>query len=526
MAIPVSMGGWLENLMDSRAPNIDRLRQFYEESVVARAFFDHAARRERDQSETKVDRILVRLKAQGQDLSRREIVALFRKLQELGCGQFVEGRHGWPSRFVWSVGMTSVGRAAAGEPQPVAQISAEPGSDGESISAASTSIDGEAETFTEESDEEEIGEAGATGLEIEEEDTGSEFAIIEPFDPARIRVDTKPMVISLLMDRIKHNEIDLTPGFQRKGGIWSPKAKSQLIESLLIRIPLPAFYMDGGDESRWLIVDGLQRLSTLKAFVIDKTMKLTGLEFLGKECNGLSFDQLPRNLQRRILETQVTVFVIQENTPPAVKFNIFKRINTGGLPLSSQEIRHALNQGKACTLLKELSESAEFRTAINDGIRDDRMGDRECILRLLAFMRTPYRDYKANNLDAFLNQCMGDINQLPDADVEKLSERFMRAMVDCYRIFGDRAFRKVTSGSPRRYPINRALFEVWAADVEALTPEEVNLLVERCSILLAHFVALLGDSDFAASISYGTGDPQKVQRRFSKVNEIIRETLQ
>ena len=106
------------------------------------------------------------------------------------------------------------------------------------------------------------------------------------------------MVISLLMDRVRNKEIDLTPGFQRKGGIWSAKAKSQLIESLLIRIPLPAFYMDGSDESKWLVVDGLQRLSTLKGFVMDKTLNFTGLEFLGKECNGKKFDQLPRNLQR------------------------------------------------------------------------------------------------------------------------------------------------------------------------------------------------------------------------------------
>lgn len=81
--------------MDTIAPNIDLLRQLYQQSSVARAFFDHAARRERDQSETKVDRILVLLRAEGHTFPRREIIALFRKLQEHGCGQFVEGRRGW-----------------------------------------------------------------------------------------------------------------------------------------------------------------------------------------------------------------------------------------------------------------------------------------------------------------------------------------------------------------------------------------------------------------------------------------------
>lgn len=509
--------------MDPKSPNIDLLRQLYRQSPVARAFLEHAAKRERDQSETKVDRVLILLRADGHAFARREIVALFRRLQELGCGQFVEGRRGWPSRFVWGAGMTSVGRAAAGDSQAIARISTEDNAldhdDADHIEAAES-----AETITEDSDGEELGENGGTGLE--EEDTGSGFEITQPFDPARIRVETKPMVISLLMDRISNREIDLTPGFQRKGGIWSAKAKSQLVESLLIRIPLPAFYMDGSDESRWLIVDGLQRLFTLKSFVIDKVLQLTGLEFLGKECNGKRFDQLPRNLQRRILETQVTVFLIQENTPPEVKFNIFKRINTGGLPLSSQEIRHALNQGKACTLLQELAESGEFKTATNNGIRDDRMGDRECILRFLAFLRTSYRDYRANNIDAFLNQCMIELNHLSDVEVRGLEQRFRRAMVDCYRIFGDKAFRKQNRWSHRRNPINRALFEVWSANIEALSLDEVDRLQVRNADLQERFLSLLDDTSFAGAISYGTGDPQKVRLRFSKVNDIIRETLQ
>ena len=207
------------------------LRQLYRQSPVAQAFFDHAARRERDQSETKVDRILILLRAEGHVFPRRDIINLFRRLEEQGCGQFVEGRRGWPSRFVWSAGLISVGRAAAGESQPIARISTEENTlDRDYSDTDQIDADRPAETVTEDSGGEELGEVGGTGLE--EEDTGSGFEITQPFDPARIRVETKPMVISLLMDRIRNKEIDLTPGFQRKGGIWSPKAKSQLIESL------------------------------------------------------------------------------------------------------------------------------------------------------------------------------------------------------------------------------------------------------------------------------------------------------
>ena len=347
---------------------------------------------------------------------------------------------------------------------------------------------------------------------------------MRPFDPARIRVETKPMVISQLVGRMTHDEIDLAPDFQRKGGIWSRRTKSQLIESLLIRIPLPAFYMDGSNENRWLVVDGLQRLTTLKEFAIDKTLTLSGLEFL-TAYQGKGFEDLPRDLQRRIDETQVIVFLIQENTPPEVKFNIFKRINTGGLPLSAQEIRHALYQGPATTFLHDLAGSPEFLKATRRGIRDDRMGDRECILRLLAFIETPYREYKANNLDTFLNECMMNLNKMSSGELETLRSRFNQSMIDCVEIFEDRAFRKQFRDISRRNPINRALFETCGANVEKLTSSEVKRLSDRKTELVDRFIQLLEDAEFANSISYGTGDPRKVQTRFLRIEEIIHEIL-
>src|SRR5262249_27686240 len=155
--------------MDSKSPNIDLLRQLYRQNPVAHAFFEHAARRERDQSETKVDRILVLLRAEGHAFPRRDIIALFRKLQEQGCGQFVEGRRGWPSRFVWSSGLISVGRAAAGDSQSIARISTEANTlEQEDADTDQLATDLVVETVTEDSDGEELGEVGGTGLEEED----------------------------------------------------------------------------------------------------------------------------------------------------------------------------------------------------------------------------------------------------------------------------------------------------------------------------------------------------------------------
>lgn len=271
---------------------------------------------------------------------------------------------------------------------------------------------------------------------IEREEETEDHNINQPFDPKKIRVDTKTLTIYLVLERIKHGEINLTPDFQRNE-VWTSKAKSLLIESILIRIPLPAFYMDATNDDNWLVIDGLQRLTALKQFIIDKTLSLVDVEYL-EDFKNYKFDQLPRNFQRRIEEAQITVFLIEKGTPPEVKFNIFKRINTGGLPLSKQEIRHAIYQGKATEFLNKLANLKEFKNTLEipiDNNQDNseitelpkltkRMEDQEFILRFLAFKLTSYQDYKSDALDSFLNDAMKKINALDDAKLDSLEKDF------------------------------------------------------------------------------------------------------
>lgn len=359
---------------------------------------------------------------------------------------------------------------------------------------------------------------------VELEDTSGEDRITEPFNSALIRVDTRPMTIDLLITRIDHKELNLQPSFQREGGIWNEKTQSRLIESILIRIPLPAFYIDATDEEEWAVVDGLQRLTALKRFIIDGTLKLTNMEFMS-ELNGKTYSELSRQLQRRIKETQVTVYLIEKGTPSDVKFNIFKRINTGGQPLSTQEIRHALNQGKATEILERLSLSEEFQIATNKSIRDNRMTDRECVLRFFAFTINPYTNYASKEFDDFLNGCMGVMNHMSDEKLALIESRFKRAMITAYEIFGKEAFRKRYRIRGPRYPINKALFESWSVNLSQLDDQQVSLLKERKDRLMKNFIALMQTREFDASVSQGTGDIKKVICRFEEIREIIKETL-
>src|SRR5262249_10369064 len=150
---------------------------------------------------------------------------------------------------------------------------------------------------------------------------------------------------------------------------------------------------DASEDKDWLVIDGLQRLSTFRRFIVENALRLTRLEYL-KHLEGKTFSQLPRDLQRRIEETQVTVHLIQPGTPADVKYNIFRRINPGGLVLTAQEIRHAMNRGGAANkFLFELSRLPEFVEATAHSVPTERMADRELVLRFVAFSHTPYREY-------------------------------------------------------------------------------------------------------------------------------------
>lgn len=81
---------------------------------------------------------------------------------------------------------------------------------------------------------------------------------IRPFDPSKIDITMKPLTLDVLLKRIRNDEIEFDSSFQRKAGLWNKMQKSQLIESIFLRIPLPAFYFDASDENSWLIIDGLQ----------------------------------------------------------------------------------------------------------------------------------------------------------------------------------------------------------------------------------------------------------------------------
>ncbi|MBE9237270.1 DUF262 domain-containing protein [Anabaena aphanizomenioides LEGE 00250] len=360
-------------------------------------------------------------------------------------------------------------------------------------------------------------------LDIEDTENEEYEKVTFEYDPDKINIATRQPTIEQLLRRIGQEALDLAPDFQRQANIWKPDAKSRLIESILIRIPLPAFYIDATNDDKWVVVDGLQRLSALKEFVIDKTLTLSGLEYLTNLKNK-TYDELEPRYQRRILETQPTVYLIEKGTPIEVKYNIFKRINTGGVRLSNQELRHALNPGKANKLLKDLANSPEFQQVIPlSPNKKKRMDDREFILGYLAFTLTSYKDYQENSRDLFLNEALSKINNLTDAEITNIKEKFKNAMLAAYDLFGKSAFRKISHKNNRTFPVNKSLFEAWSFHLSQLSDENIQKLIKSKQQLIDKFIEYAdNDKEFLASISQAA---KKVEYRFETIGKIIQEVL-
>ncbi len=363
-------------------------------------------------------------------------------------------------------------------------------------------------------------EVDENDLERERDDPQEE--ITEPFDPELIRINTRPVVVEQIITRVAQDELDLAPEFQRLRGIWDSKRKSRLIESLLLRIPIPVFYVAADEDDRWSVVDGVQRISTIYDYVTGH-FPLTKLQYL-TWLDKCEHDSLPRKFQRRISETQLSINVIEPGTPAEVMFNVFLRINTGGMTLNGQEIRHALNPGPVREYLKDLAQSDEFLKATDDSISVTRMADRECVLRFLAFHIEPWEDYSDSDLDSYLGNIMRKLNSMSPAGRNARAKEFKKAMRAAFRIFGKEAFRKPLSESNQRRPVNRALLETWGVRLARCSPEQIDTLADGRKDVRHRFNRLLvQDSDFERSISYATGSPQRVRKRFQAIDQLVEE---
>lgn len=333
------------------------------------------------------------------------------------------------------------------------------------------------------------------------------------FGTLELDVREVPFTVSTLLQKIRKGQLVLTPAFQRRQ-VWKVAQQSRFVEAILLNYPLPPLFLNQDREGRYLVIDGLQRTSTLKLFS-EGRFALQGLDRL-HTLNGKKWDELPTEFQSRIEDRTLNCYVLKPSVPVRVINDIFARINTGGTELNRQEIRHALYQGPATVLLDDLSAVPDYQDWIGTLLNPTRMGDLEGTLRCIAFARVDPETAYSDDMDEFLVRTMKELNLAPEKEHTVIAEQFGRAWPTARRTFGDNAFRLSTTHTRGR--INLAVTE---SVYRFITSQSDHWFRKNEQTIQANYRRLLTDPDYLDAVRYATGDRNRVKARF----RIAREQL-
>lgn len=354
-------------------------------------------------------------------------------------------------------------------------------------------------------------EAQSQGLEADNEETPQSRK--PGYGPKDIIVNPDNYSISDLMRMVENGDIEIAPRFQRNF-VWDKTRQSRLIESVFLGLPLPAIYLSEYDDGRMTIVDGLQRISTIRDFMNDK-LRLCNMEYFDY-CNGRTFSELklPDLQLRRFYRTQITCFKIDYRSPNQLKYDLFRRLNTGGKALNDQEIRNCLSRSHVQDALYSMASSEEFKTATCGSIKDTRMAAQESALRFICF----YNLYTSasglsgydGNMSRILDSCVEELNEFSIQELNKYVDLFKNSMSQAYSLFGEYAFRKVALdyNNTRKSAINKSLMV--AVSVLLAAHKEYRGLTTSRELTGELAILLEKDRQLSDALSWSTSSKKSI----------------
>ncbi len=335
-----------------------------------------------------------------------------------------------------------------------------------------------------------------------------------PLDDILIR--TISLSIKQVIDEIDENLYILDPDFQRDF-VWSAEQQSRLIESVLMRIPLPVFYFAETQDGKTIIVDGLQRITTFRRFIKDE-FKLTHVADGNDALRGKKFSELDPKFKNRIRRTNLILYIIDEKAPARAKLDIFERVNSGST-LTRQQMRNCLYMGAGTRWLRNMAETDFFKDATGGSLNTKTMRDRELINRFCAFRLLGAKSYKGY-MDDFLADTLQCMNGMSQEELEELASEFEQSMCNAFTLFGKHAFRKHSSEDTSRSVINASLFDIYSVAFARIPPSTIN---ENVEIFQSIFYASMDDDKFINSITYSTNQKRQVKERFAYIDTILGE---
>lgn len=333
-----------------------------------------------------------------------------------------------------------------------------------------------------------------------------------PIDTLLIRNESR--TVYDVVRRIEKGGFIMDPDFQRDF-VWGDDKQSKLVESVLMRIPLPVFYLGEDDKGRMIVVDGLQRLTTFKRFLNnDFRLKLSHQSELDKKL----FKELSPKLQNRIEDCNLILYVIDAKVPERARLDIFERVNSGE-SLTRQQMRNCLYNGDATKFLKKEAETELFKTVTGNSLKPKTMRDRECINRFCAFSLLSIENYKGD-MDEWLAEALKKMNTLDDSELQKLATDFRKTLRNNNLLFLEQSFRKHRPEQNRRGVLNVALWDVMTVGLAHYSNEQVNRHADK---LKTGFYDLLSDEYFNNSITSGTNSRRNVMYRFEATQKMFQE---
>lgn len=353
-------------------------------------------------------------------------------------------------------------------------------------------------------------------LEAEVEATGIENLVVYSRD----------WTVETILSQIDKDNVDLNPRFQRRNA-WNDAKRSKLIESLIIGIPVPEIVLAEDKDKRrsFIVIDGKQRLLAIAGFKdasrfpVWENPKLRELT-TRKDLNGATFDTMDRDEAfsgdlRSLMNSDIRCTILSNYESPQVLYDIFYRLNTGSVPLSSQELRQVLNRGEfANYLITTTNETLPLHEVLNLKTPDARLRDAEILLRYIAFSMFG-TDY-TGNLTPFLDSKMAEINENWPQVKEKVgivTAGFNRGTQELLSALGDKKVGRKFTNRKWETRFNRALFEVEVYYASRLEPGQLR---DKSSEFLSAFESLCHERpEFVDSIETSTKNIDKYYTRFS-----------
>lgn len=340
------------------------------------------------------------------------------------------------------------------------------------------------------------------------------------YTPDQVYVENKPFSLSQLMDLIEDGDLEIAPDFQRNF-VWDRTRQSKLIESILLGLPLPSMYLSQYDDGRLTIVDGLQRINTINSFLKNE-LRLCNMEYL-TECNDYTFDELKENktlsmLQiRRFRQTQIMCFVIDYRSPAELKYDLFRRLNTGGKVLNDQEIRNCMSRPPLQKILSDMANLQSFKDATQEDVKDTRMVAQEAALKFIYF----YNEYDEKNpvgkyngfMSRVLDNCVEKLNKEDPDTLKKYILLYDKSMLIAFELFGKSAFRKIRADKKKR-PINKLLMLA----ISVLLAKHSDRYTKRMNLVPA-MEDLLQDEKMDKCISLHTSNKANMEYVFKCIKE-------